>query len=172
MHFVVTSESPLFEKLKELEAQMEHCHEKAKESAQKYGCTGKFIMNPTAAYGGLFAIALDKKPEGWKESKSKSGFYMPAMSSLYKKANYPIVREWEMLPELQREDLCKVVGFRSQFVGMTHYRCPGYSFYETMVHVEIDDACDYTPIEGMTEVTTTQLKKMLADIKEKEVSDV
>ena len=154
MYYKLEPGNATYEKVKETLKKCEKYDDEARALVKELG----FERHGSDLYGragGISCVEADTKPEGYiKVGKTWQCLYYP------KASNKEVIKKIKALPVMSNEEFNNSIGFKSQFVGLTHYRSFGIMKSGETYLIEIGDACKYAPAEGMVEILASEYKKL------------
>lgn len=156
MYYQVDTKSEVGKKLVELEAKMKDCFSKAKEFAEKYHIQ-KWSSGFFSAAGGMSTVHFEgiADTNGWRRLKNKPGWVPDRRTKKGKQINAEI----EALPVVSISELKKIIGLKDQDTLLTS---PGYRSYKDMIFISVREEWNYSPLEGMKEITVSEYKRLTA----------
>jgi hypothetical protein len=155
MYYKVEIGTKTFESLKLIWDKMNKCNKEALSLVESLGFT-KYGSALSKAAGGISCVESEEKPEGYKQvGKSYQNLYYP------KANNKKILKKFNALPIVTLNEYNDTIGFKEQFVSLSHHRAFGSIQKDTMFLVEINDNCDYTPKGDMIELLSSEYKKLI-----------
>ncbi len=117
-----------------------------------------------ALAGRLEGIRFAEKPDGWKlvhRYMAHNMYYPKAL-----KQNKNILVRICKIPVVKRSELNELVGFKSQVVGMTFIQSVGVVWGTDYHLITVHDEVEFTIIDGMVEITTSEFKRLKEVIEE------
>lgn len=157
MKYTIAKGTPTFDKLTELRKKADEANKAANALANEF--TGhpeegaKYARDSDCFAGGIKAIRMYEKPEGWRHvSKKWRMLFMP------KADNKEALKRISELPRVSLEDLNSLVGFKryasanSGGLGLTFYNAPGVYWLDDEHLLDVSAKAKFTPNEDMTEI--------------------
>lgn len=169
MKYKVLPHTELFLKLNELFERCLYANEAADKLAKSIGASDHATLGRNRA-GGIdaFQFARGKEPdkELWMQPdrhKNPDLFY-PRNGKKYT-ANKELHEKIAALPTVSFDQYNAVIGFEKQWKGFTQIRTYRLQRHEAFFLIDTTDEADYTPVEGMQEITVSEYKSLEEQIK-------
>jgi hypothetical protein len=138
MKFKILKGTETYDKLTELKRRCDEAHAALVAVLDELG-TDEYIEPHGLLAGGVIAIRLATKPEGWRNSDWGKGFYVPKRNN----------QEWNTrlysLPLIKNKELNDIVGFMPHRKGLTMLQRPGIEWMTEQVVLTMDPESKYTP---------------------------
>ena len=156
MYFKIEKGTNTHNSLEELFEKINKCNLESISFVEKLGYKKHGKKHGVIA-GGISCIESENKPEGFKTvGKKHQNLIFP------KAGNKKLLAQINNLPTVSFKEFNDAIGFKSQFVGLTHHRACGCDKQAEIYLIEVDDRCIYTPKKDMIEILASefiQLKK-------------
>lgn len=169
MKYKILPNTHLFQALTEIRQRGLQADNAAIEWVTNYFGENKPRVSPNhAAWGGLVAIELDHKPDGWKRvGQDWQRLYAP------KATQKQIYKEWDALPVVTNNEVKDMLNYGS-YVGMkdgrlTSNTMPGLVFSDDYILIETSClALTYVPVDGMIEILESEFNALRNAVVRKE----
>jgi hypothetical protein len=154
MYFKIEPGNATYEKVKQTLAKCILYNQKAKSLAKELGFE-KFGISKHHRAGGISCFESNTKPEGFVTvGKKWQNLFYP------KSKNKEVIEKIKELPVMSFEEFGDAIGFKPQFKGLNYHRAYGLKQVDDFFLIEIDDNCDYTPVDGMIEILASEYKSL------------
>jgi hypothetical protein len=164
MKYKILPGTPLFDSIQELK----RFGIEADKSAEKwiidfFGEFKKYVMPYGNTWGGISAVVLDQKPEGWRIHGDKwNSCFAP------KAVNKKIWAEWAALPCVKDSEIKTLLNYGTYSgvksgggMGIIWSTMPGLVIANDYVLVEASEiAKAYTPVDGMVEILGSEFLEL------------
>jgi len=160
MYYKLKKGSPTYDALKEVWEKMHKYNKKAFKLVEELGFK-KFGINREGVAGGISCFQSSEKPEGYKSiGNSGDNLIFP------KKNNKEVLEKIDALPIVSKKEFNDTIGFKEQFSDRMYHSSFGCKRVDDVFLIEVSNECDYTPTEGMIEITFTEYKELSNERKE------
>lgn len=164
MKYKVLPESSLFSDIQELRRRgIESDKAAEKWIIDFFGEFKKYVMPCGNIWGGIEAVELPRKPDGWKVyGDSWSGCFAP------KAVNKKIWREWRELPRVRTGEMKALLNYGNYSgpnpnggFGLVWSSFPGLTISDSIILVETSEVAKaYVPVEGMVEILGSEFLEL------------
>lgn len=164
MHYKIESGSELYERMMQLQEECKEANKVCQDYVNKtYGDETKWASDNYCIGGGLKAVQLDEKPEGYKSvGDSWQHLFQPYARN--KKA----WKEWDALPKVKQDELKSLLNYGNysgaKQGGFMMSTLPNVYWKEDFILVKCAEfATSYEPVEGMTEILASEFNELNKD---------
>lgn len=166
MKYKIVKGSELFNQLTALHKQVLEIRKATDEIINEFGVTEWVGTDRGSLAGGITAFKMDKMPEGWKRVYQQRYYnaYFPKSIP----ANKALLARISALPTIDKSSLNEIVGYQPQWIGFTHHRAVGVKWGNDFHLIQVAEETEYTPMEGMEEITVSEFNRLCAAIDEAE----
>jgi hypothetical protein len=154
MYFKVKNTTKLFGQLKVIQTRIIKANAAASALAKELGNEDYYRKGYPYIGGGISAFESKTRPSGWASMAAKFGqpnLYMPKKHSKGK----ALWDKIEALPLVKNEEVYEIIGYPNGLMVT-----PGIRFGNEVFLIQIDDTIAYTPVKGMTEILSSEFKKL------------
>lgn len=153
-----SSAPKLFKAMGKLRANLQHCHNLALDEVEKLGGQGYVSSEGFKVLGGgVDAIHFPEgKPVGFKNYDKDRNIYMPTVK------NKQVKERLAKLPVVLNSELNDILNYKEQTYKGTNV----FSFHPSFCQrgdiflISVDERAEYTPVEGMVEITVSEYKRL------------
>lgn len=166
MKYKILKGTETFEKLTALYKEMERVRDAVDPILKEYG-TDRYISTQGELVGGIHALELKTKPEGFKViGKPWQRLYAP------KASNTKEYKRFCALPTLPFSALNDILGFKGGALmdggGLSWVNCPGIEFHDKHVLLDLPNKCKYTaPNADIVEIFESEYVRLSEEKKVK-----
>lgn len=166
MRFKVLKGTQLFDELVALSNELSRCRKEALKIMKEVG--GTYIRGCNMVVGGgISAIALPEKPDGWRNAYTDmKGEYMPRNDRASGKA---LADKIKVLPVVEYEVFKKLIKYDYHDHDTNRISfCPAVTWRPTYILIAISEQYPrYKPVKDMIEITTSEYNKLAEEKKKK-----
>lgn len=172
MKYKVNKSTELYKRLKEVWDKCDKCTEVATNLAISLGAI-KVATRGRNRSGGVdgFYFNYDNTPdkELWTQIDRHNNprLFYPRHGKKYK-VNESLHERIDALPVITFEEYNALIGFESQWAGLTNYKSFGMHMGKDYILIEVATECKYTPLPDMVELLDSEYVKLKKSISPKE----
>ena len=166
MKYKITPESnkDLFDKITALFKRGEECNKAANDwIINHFGEFKPYAIPYSSMFGGILAVRLDKKPDGWRvEGKDWQNLFAP------KANNKKVLAELKQLPMVKSDELKELLSYKnysgpsSNRFGFTMNSRPGVIVEDE--YILLDASNQWKPIAGVVEILESEYNMLSGEI--------
>lgn len=154
MYYKLQKGNPTYDALKEVWEKMQDYNKKALNLVEELGFK-KFGINQDGVAGGISCFQSSEKPEGYKRvGREGDNLIYPRNN------NKEVLSKINALPVVSKKEFNDTIGFKEQFSERMYHSSFGCKRVDDIFLIEVSNECDYTPAEGMIEITFTEYKEI------------